>query len=144
MQNNFFIESRHFMKKEKTQLKTKQLKQNIFKSMGIYCMGFRKLYCLFIYEQNFKVEELRIDMADFSDKTINDVNNYTVINTTKSVDEEQILQFILSTIEEQKPKKKGTCKSDIFKLCKENFSENINDHNFFRAYEYAIETRKSN
>ena len=63
-------------------------------------MGFRKLYCLFIYEQNFKVEELRIDMADFSDKTINDVNNYTVINTTKSVDEEQILQFILSTIEE--------------------------------------------
>ena len=39
-------------------------------------------------------------MADVSDKTINDVNNYTVINTTKSVDEEQILQFILSTIEE--------------------------------------------
>ena len=69
-------------------------------------------------------------MADVSDKTINDVNNYTVINTTKSVDEEQILQFILSTIEEQKPKKKGTCKSDIFKLCKENFSENINDHIF--------------
>ena len=31
-----FIEFHHFMKKEKTQLKTKQRKQNIFKSMGIY------------------------------------------------------------------------------------------------------------
>ena len=30
-------------------------------------------------------------MADVSDKTINNVNNDTVINTTTSVDEEQIL-----------------------------------------------------
>ena len=69
-------------------------------------------------------------MADVSDKTIDDVNNDTVINTTTSADEEQILQFILSTIEKQKAKKKGTCKNDIFKFCKENFSEDINDHNF--------------
>ena len=36
-------------------------------------------------------------MADVKtiNKTINDVNNDTVINTTTSVDEEQILQFIL-------------------------------------------------
>ena len=33
-------------------------------------------------------------MADV--KTITDVNNDTVINTTTSIDEEQILQFILS------------------------------------------------
>ena len=59
-----------------------------------------------------------INMADVSDKTINDANNDTVINTTKSVDEEQILQFILSTIEEQKARKNGKCKNDIFKLCK--------------------------
>ena len=69
-------------------------------------------------------------MADVSDKTINDVNNDTVINTTTSVDEEQVLRFILSTIEEQKAKKKVTCKNDIFKLCKENFSEDINEQNF--------------
>ena len=69
-------------------------------------------------------------MADVSDKTINDANNNTVINTTTSADGEQILQFILSTIEEQKAKKKGTCKNDIFKLSKENFSEDINDQNF--------------
>ena len=31
-----FTEFRHFMKKEYTQLKTKQLKQSIFKSTGIY------------------------------------------------------------------------------------------------------------
>ena len=69
-------------------------------------------------------------MADVSDKTINKVNNDAGVNVTKSVDEEQILQFILSTIEEQKAKKKGTGKNDIFELCKENFSENINDQNF--------------
>ena len=69
-------------------------------------------------------------MADVGDKTINDVNNDTLINTTKSVDEEQILQFILSTIEEQKARKNGTCKNDIFKFCEENFSEDINDQNF--------------
>ena len=68
-------------------------------------------------------------MADVGDKTINDVNNDTLVNTTKSVDEEQILQFILSTIEEQKARKNGTCKN-IFKFCKENFSEDINDQNF--------------
>ena len=45
-------------------------------------------------------------MADVSDKIIKNVNNDTVIYTTTSVDEEQILQFILSTIEEQKAKKK--------------------------------------
>ena len=39
-------------------------------------------------------------MVDVSDKTINDVNNDTVVNTTTSVDEEQVLQFILSTLEE--------------------------------------------
>ena len=44
-------------------------------------------------------------MADVSDKIISDVNNDTVINTTKSVDEEQILQFIFFTIEEKKAKK---------------------------------------
>ena len=33
---NVFIELRHFMKNELIQLKTKQIKQNIFKSMGIY------------------------------------------------------------------------------------------------------------
>ena len=33
---NVFIEFHFFMKKNKTQLKTKQLKQNIFKSVGIY------------------------------------------------------------------------------------------------------------
>ena len=33
---NVFIEFHHFIKKEEAQLKTKQLKQNIFKSMGIY------------------------------------------------------------------------------------------------------------
>ena len=81
-------------------------------------------------------------MADVSDKTINDVNNDTVINTTTSVDEEQVLRFILSTIEEQKAKKNVTCKNDIFKLCKENFSEDINEQN--RAYEYAKERRTSN
>ena len=42
----------------------------------------------------------RINMADVSDKTINKVNNDAGVNVTKSVDEEQILQFILSTIEE--------------------------------------------
>ena len=31
-----YIELCRFLKQEKTQLKTKQLKQNIFKSMGIY------------------------------------------------------------------------------------------------------------
>ena len=35
-------------------------------------------------------------MADV--KTITDVNNDTVINTTTSIDEEQILQFILSCL----------------------------------------------
>ena len=69
-------------------------------------------------------------MVDVSDKTINDVNNDTVVNTTTSVDEEQVLQFILSTLEEQKAKKKGTCKNDIFKLCKEHFSEDIHEQNF--------------
>ena len=69
-------------------------------------------------------------MADVSDKIINYVNNDTVINTTKSVDEEQILQLILSTIEEQKAKKKCMCKNDIFNPLKENFSEDINDQNF--------------
>ena len=69
-------------------------------------------------------------MADVSDKTMNDVNNAVVINITKSVDEEQVLQFILSAIEEQKAKKKGTWKNDIFKLCKENFSEDINEQSF--------------
>lgn len=38
---NVIIEYCHFMKKELKQLKTKQLRQNIFKYMGI--MGFRKL-----------------------------------------------------------------------------------------------------
>ena len=33
---NVFIQFHHFVKKEQTQLKTKQLKQNIFKSIGIY------------------------------------------------------------------------------------------------------------
>ena len=70
------------------------------------------------------------NMTDVSDKIISDVNNDTVINTTKSVDEEQILQFIFFTIEEKKAKKRGTCKNDIFKLCKENFSEDINYQNF--------------
>ena len=51
-------------------------------------------------------------MADVSDKIINDVNNDAAINTSKSVDEEKILQF------KQKAKKKGTFKNDIFKLCK--------------------------
>ena len=68
-------------------------------------------------------------MAVVSDKTISDVNNDTVINTT-SVDEEQVLQFILSTIEEQKAKKKDSCKNDLFKLCKENLNEDINEQNF--------------
>ena len=69
-------------------------------------------------------------MADVSDKTINDVNDDIVINTTTSVDKEQLLQFILYFIEEQKDKKKGTRKNDIFKLCKENSSEEINEQNF--------------
>ena len=47
------------------------------------------------------------------DRTINNVNNDTY---TKSVDKEQILQFILSTTEEQKGKKRGTCKNDILTL----------------------------
>ena len=34
---NFFIEFHHFMRKEWTQLKTKQLKQNIFKSVIGFC-----------------------------------------------------------------------------------------------------------
>ena len=50
--------------------------------------------------------QVLINVADVSDKTIHDVNNDTSINTTTSVDEEQILQFILSTIEEQKAEKK--------------------------------------
>ena len=33
---NIFIEFHHFMKKEQKQLQIKQLKQNIFKSTGIY------------------------------------------------------------------------------------------------------------
>ena len=49
-------------------------------------------------------------MVNVTDKTINDVNNDTVINTTASVDEKHVLQFILSTIEEQKLKKKGTAR----------------------------------
>ena len=69
-------------------------------------------------------------MADVSDKTINDVNDDIVINTTTSVDKKQLLQFILYFIEEQKAKKKGTRKNDIFKLCKENSSEEINEQNF--------------
>ena len=69
-------------------------------------------------------------MADVSDKTINDVNDDIVIYTTTSVDKEQLLQFILYFIEEQKAKKKGTRKNDIFKLCKENSSEEINEQNF--------------
>ena len=69
-------------------------------------------------------------MADVSDKTINDVNDDIVINTTTSVDKEQLLQFILYFIEEQKAKKKGPRKNDIFKLCKENSSEEINEQNF--------------
>ena len=64
-------------------------------------------------------------MADVSGKTINDVNN----NTTTSVDQEYVLQFIWSAIEEQKANKKGTCKNDICKLCKENFSEDMNEQN---------------
>ena len=44
-------------------------------------------------------------MTDVSDKTINDVI-MTLMNTTTSLDEEQLLQSILSTIEEQKAKKK--------------------------------------
>ena len=66
-------------------------------------------------------------MVNVTNKTINDVNNDTVINTTASVDEKHVLQFILSTIEEQKFKKKGTCKNDTFKLYKENFSEDVNE-----------------
>ena len=31
-----FIEFHHFIKKEQTQLKTKQLEQNIFQSVGTY------------------------------------------------------------------------------------------------------------
>ena len=54
----------------------------------------------------------------------------TNANTTTSADGEQILQFIYFTVEEQKAKKKGTWKNYIFKLCKENFSEDINDQNF--------------
>ena len=58
-------------------------------------------------------------MADVSDKIIDDENNIdAVINTTKSVDEEQILQFISSTIQQEKAKKTDTCKDYIFKLCK--------------------------
>ena len=45
-------------------------------------------------------------MADVREKTINGLNNDTVINTTKSVDEEEVVQFILSTMEEQKVQKK--------------------------------------
>ena len=33
---NVFVELPHFMKNELIQLKTKQIKQRIFKSMGIY------------------------------------------------------------------------------------------------------------
>ena len=54
-------------------------------------------------------------MVDVSDKTINDANNDNVSITT-SVEEEQILQFILCTIEEQKAEKKSTSKNDIFKF----------------------------
>ena len=46
---NVFIELDHFMKKEWKQLKTKQLKQNIFKSMGIY--GFSKTDIIFMIIQ---------------------------------------------------------------------------------------------
>ena len=45
-------------------------------------------------------------MAGVSDKIIDHVTNDAVINATNLVDEEQILQFILSTIEEQKVKKR--------------------------------------
>ena len=52
------------------------------------------------------------------------------MNTVKSVDKEQVLQFNLFTMEEQKAKKKGTSKNIIIKLCKENFSADINEQNF--------------
>ena len=53
-----------------------------------------------------RFEKLYYNMADVREKTINGVNNDTVINTTKSVDEEEVVQFILSTMEEQKVQKK--------------------------------------
>ena len=59
------------------------------------------------------------NMADVGNKIIGDEKNIdAVINTTKSVDEEQILQFISSTIQQEKAKKKDTCKDYIFKICK--------------------------
>ena len=46
-----------------------------------------------------RFEKLYYNMADVREKTINGLNNDTVINTTKSVDEEEVVQFILSTME---------------------------------------------
>ena len=67
-------------------------------------------------------------MADASEKTINDVNNDTAINTTTPVDEEQIPQPILSTTKEQ-IRKKVRARMIILKK-NDIFSEDINDHNF--------------
>ena len=47
--------------------------------------------CIYSSEKN---------MANVSDKAINNVNNDTIINTPKSVDEKQILQFISFTVAE--------------------------------------------
>ena len=44
-------------------------------------------------------------MADISDKIINNLNNEVAINATKSIDEEQILKIIFSTVKKQKAKK---------------------------------------
>ena len=78
---------------------------NINKSQSIY--AYKR------YAQQIMVIVKRFNMAEASDMTINDVNIDTY---TKSVDKEQSLQFILSTTEEQKAKKRGTCKNDILTL----------------------------
>ena len=62
-------------------------------------------------------------------KTI-DEDEEQSLDEEQSVDKEKILQFILPTIEEQKTKKKGKYKNDIFKLSKERFSQYINEQHF--------------
>ena len=83
------------------------------------------------------------DMADVSDKTANDVNNDTY-KPYKISRRRANFTIILSTIEEQKVKKTGTCKNYIFKLCKENFSEDINDQNFSEHMNTLVKERKVN
>ena len=62
-----FYEFHHFMKKEQTQLKTKQLKENIFKSVVIYGLAYtvyRKRHNKITHQQKIQIKIL-IAMLDF-------------------------------------------------------------------------------